>query len=103
MMAFTRRTFVEKALKSSALSLSFTFAGKVLLVTPAEARSRQVPLRTLSFEQARILETLGEAIVPGSPQQGLTHFIDHQLGVDPNDALLIAKYFQVAPPYIDFY
>jgi hypothetical protein len=31
------------------------------------------------------------------------HFIDHQLNADPNEALLIAKYFQVPLPYLNFY
>jgi hypothetical protein len=99
----TRRTFVETALKGSVLSLTFTVAGGTLLLTPEQARAKEVPLRTLSASQAQTLELLAEAIVPGSAQLGLTHFLDHQLGADPNDALLIAKFFQVAPPYLDFY
>jgi hypothetical protein len=99
----TRRTFVETALKGSVLSLTFAVAGGTLLLTPEQARAKQVPFRTLSAAQAQILELLGEAIVPGSAQLGLTHFLDHQLSADPNDALLIAKYFQVALPYSEFY
>jgi hypothetical protein len=103
MESVTRRTFVEAALKGSVFSLSFTLAGSTLLLTPQQARAREIPLRTLSAAQARILESLGETILPGAAHLGLTHFLDHQLGADPNDALLIAKYFQVALPYVDFY
>jgi hypothetical protein len=99
----TRRTFVDAALKSSTLLLPFTLAGETLLLTPRQARAQQVPLRTLSAATAQILETLGDAILPGVKQAGLVHFLDHQLSVEPNDALLIAKYFQVALPYSVFY
>jgi len=103
METVTRRTFVETALKGSALTLAFALPTGTVLLTPAQARAKQVELRKLDSTQAAILEKLGETIVPGSSAAGLTHFIDHQLGVDPNDALLIAKYFQVALPYSDFY
>jgi hypothetical protein len=99
----TRRTFVDAALKSSTLLLPFSLAGETLLLTPRQARAQQVPLRTLSPPTAQILETLGDAILPGAKQAGLVHFLDHQVSVEPNDALLIAKYFQVALPYRAFY
>jgi hypothetical protein len=57
----------------------------------------------LTCEQAQILESFGEVILPGCAKLGLIHFLDHQLSADPNDALLIAKYFQVALPYSAFY
>ena len=99
----TRRTFVETAVKASVLSLPYALPTGVVLLTPRQARAKPVPLHHLDAAQAAILEKLGEAIVPGAAAAGLTHFIDHQLGADPNDALLIAKYFQVALPYSDFY
>jgi hypothetical protein len=99
----TRRTFVETAVKGSVLALTFTLPTGTLLLTPGEARAKEVPLRKLSAETAQILEKLGETILPGATAAGLTHFLDHQLAGDPNDALLIARYFQVALPYSDFY
>jgi hypothetical protein len=103
MTGVTRRIFVDAALKGSALCLWFTIEGSALLLTPEQARARNVPLQKLTEEQARTLEILGEVIVPGSARLGLVHFLDHQFKVDPNDALLIAKYFEVALPYVDFY
>ena len=103
MVNVSRRTFVDTALKGSALVLCFTFDGSTLLLTPQQARAKDMPLRTLTEAQAQTLESLGEAIVPGSTKLGLAHFLDHQLDVDPNEALLIAKYFGVALPYKDFY
>jgi hypothetical protein len=99
----TRRSLLQGALKGSALYLGFTIAGDTLYLTPQEARSKGVPLRTLTDAQAETLSLLGETIVPGSAKLGLVQFLDHQLQADPNDALLIAKYFGVALPFIDFY
>lgn len=99
----TRRTFVERAVNASILSLPYVLPTGTVLLTPRQARAKPVPLHHLEAGQAARLEKLAEAMVPGSTAAGLTHFIDHQLGVDPSDALLIAKYFQVALPYSEFY
>jgi hypothetical protein len=103
MPRITRRSFVGAAVGGSVLTLDYVLPTGVALLTPAQARVKGVPLRTLSATQAHQLERLGDALVPGSAALGLTHFIDHQLAVDPNSALLIAKYFEVTPPYLDFY
>jgi len=103
MTGITRRSFVDRAFKSSVLTLTFSVGGAQLLLTPQQARAQQVPLKHLDATQVRILELLGETILPGSPALGLAHFIDHQLGVDPNEAMLIAKYFQIPLPYRNFY
>jgi len=50
-----------------------------------------------------MIETLAEVIVPGSPEAGLVHFIDHQLAEAPDDCMLILKFFGLPPPYLDFY
>ena len=55
----TRRTFVEKALQSSVLALSFTVPTGTLLLTPGEARARDIPLRKLDAALARDLAKLG--------------------------------------------
>lgn len=102
-MNVTRRMFVERALKGSVLALTFSVGGVSMLLTPQEARAQGVPLRNLTPEQVAILEALGEAILPGCTPLGLTQFIDHQLGADPDECLLLAKYFQIAPPYKNFY
>jgi hypothetical protein len=99
----TRRSFVEKAAKSSLLCLSYNLAGASVLLTPEQARAQNIPLQKLSDEQARRIELLAEAMVPGSVELGVVQFIDHQLNADPNEALLLAKYFEAPLPYIDFY
>jgi hypothetical protein len=102
-MAFTRRDFVDRAFKGSVLALSFELGGASLLLTPQQARAQDVPLRNLDAAQARRLELLAETILPGATDAGIAHFVDHQLGEDPNNALLLAKYFNVRPPYSNFY
>jgi len=99
----TRRSLVDNALKGSLLCLTFKVGGATLLLTPEQARAQGVPLQKLSEEQARRLGLLSEAIVPGSVEAGVVEFIDHQLNADPNEALLVAKYFGVALPYVNFY
>jgi hypothetical protein len=103
MAKVTRRSFVDTVLKGSVLSLSFSVGGVTMLLTPEEARAKAVPLKVLDATQARILEMLADVILPGSVAAGVVNFVDHQLGADPNDALLLAKYFQVALPYKNFY
>ncbi len=102
-MKLTRRSLVDKVLKGSLLCLTFNIGGATLLLTPAQARARSIPLQKLSVEQARRLGLLAETMVPGSAELGVVQFIDHQLNSDPNESLLIAKYFGVALPYLDFY
>ena len=57
----------------------------------------------LSEREARTLEHLAEGLLPGATEAGVIHFIDNQLGVSADDCMLIAKYFEVTPPYAQFY
>jgi hypothetical protein len=86
-------------LKQGAL---FAFAGAKLL-TPAAARAKGVPYRIFTPDQVRTLESLGEALVPGSQKAGLAHFIDVQLAGPPANSLLMLKYLGVNPPFAHFY
>jgi hypothetical protein len=94
---------MEHALKGSVLCLGFSVAGVSLMLTPGQARAQQVKLKTLDPQQVETLEVLAEAMVPGSVELGVAHFIDHQINADPADCLLIAKYLQAPVPYAGFY
>ena len=83
--------------------LSYSLGGRTVLLTPAEARAHGVPLQVLSSDEAATLETLCEALVPGAAEAGVVQFVDQQLSVDANDALLMARYLNVEPPYVNFY
>jgi Gluconate 2-dehydrogenase subunit 3 len=95
-----RRRFVQGAALGA---LAFTVGGVEKLLTPREARAQDVPLRTLRPEEAETLEALGEMLVPGARQAGIVHFVDQQLSVPPEEALLEARILNVRPPYLNFY
>ena len=62
-----------------------------------------MPLRTLKPDEAATIEAIGETLAPGARQQGIANFIDHQLSVPAEEALLEARILNVKPPYANFY
>ena len=94
-----RRSFI----KNTALMITVQLAGQRMLLSPAEAASRNIPLRFLTSAEAAALEHLAESMVPGAAQAGVVQFVDSQLAGDPNDSLLIARYFGIEPPHGNFY
>jgi len=95
-----RRAFVKGATLGA---LAFTVAGTTVMLTAAQARAANVPFRLLQENEAAAIEALGETLVPGARNAGVAHFIDHQISVPPEQALLQARIFNVRPPYADFY
>ena len=95
-----RRDFMRGAALGA---LAFTVGGAQVLLTPREARARGVPFRLLQAREAETLEAIGETLVPGARDAGIAHFIDHQISVPPEEALLEARILNVRPPYGDFY
>src|SRR2546421_10456824 len=84
-------------------ALAFTVGGAQVMLTPREARAQSVALRTLKADEAETIEALGETLVPGARAAGIAHFIDQQLSVPPEEALLEARILNVRPPFADFY
>jgi gluconate 2-dehydrogenase subunit 3-like protein len=95
-----RRAFMQGAAIGA---LAFTVGGIEVLLTPSEARAQGVPFRLLNAQQGETLEALGETLVPGARKAGIAHFIDHQLSVPAEEALLEARIMNVRPPYANFY
>jgi len=95
-----RRDFLKHAGMGVAVA---TILGPDLLLTPAEAKTRSVPLKVLSESELATLESAADILLPGASAAGVGYFIDEQLSRDPNDSLLIARYLQVPPPYDGFY
>lgn len=95
-----RRTFLRGA---GVGLLGFTVAGARVFLTPSEARAADAALQALTAAEAASLEAVGEAFAPGAAKAGIAWFVDQQLTVPPNDSLLMARYFNVPPPYADFY
>src|ERR1700751_6447979 len=82
---------------------AFTVGGVEVLLSAREAHAQNVPLRLLKANEAETIEALGETHVPGARAAGVAHFIDQQLSVPPEEALLEARIMNVRPPYANFY
>ena len=95
-----RRDFMRGATLGA---LAFTVGGAQVLLTAREARAQGVPFRLLKATEADTIEALGETLVPGARAAGIAHFIDQQLSVPPEEALLEARILNVRPPYVNFY
>lgn len=100
----SRREFLTQgAAAGGAFLLTFDLAGCKTELTPAQARVAGVPFRTLQPADVKVLEALGETLLPGSAAAGLAHYIDHQLSGDPANSMLMIKYLRVAGPVEGFY
>src|SRR5580704_10210914 len=95
-----RRAFMKGAAIGA---LAFSVGGAEVMLTPRQARADNVPLRTLTAEQAATLDAMGEALVPGAKDAGITNFVDQQLSIPAEEALLEARIMNVRPPYANFY
>jgi hypothetical protein len=84
-------------------TLAFTVGGAQVLLTAREARAQGVPLRTLKAGEAASLEALGETLVPGARAAGIAHFVDQQISIPAEEALLEARILNVRPPFANFY
>ncbi|TMJ71654.1 MAG: gluconate 2-dehydrogenase subunit 3 family protein, partial [Alphaproteobacteria bacterium] len=73
-----RRALIKGAAMGA---LAFTVGGGEVLLTPRAARSQGVPLRTLTVAQAATLDALGETLVPGARQAGISQFVDQQISI----------------------
>jgi Gluconate 2-dehydrogenase subunit 3 len=94
-----RRSFVKGALGA----LAFTVGGAQVMLTPREAHAQAVPFRTLTAPEVETLEAVGETLVPTARASGIANFVDQQLSVPAEEALLEARILNVRPPYANFY
>ena len=100
MNSIERRDF----LKATATGvLAFTTVGAQALLSARQAYAQNVPFRLLKASDAETIEALGETLVPGARAAGMAHFLDQQLSVPPEEALLEARILNVRPPYVRFY
>lgn len=95
-----RRAFIKGAAIGT---LAFTVGGAEVMLTPRQAHAQNVPLRTLAPDHAATLGAMGEALVPGAKAAGITSFVDQQLSIPPEEALLEARIMNVRPPFGNFY
>lgn len=91
-------------LKSAALGLfAFQVAGCDKLLSPGDARDQGAALNILSAAEAALLESFGEALVPGARAAGIAHYVDANLARAAPDSLLTVRYLNVLPPHDIFY
>jgi hypothetical protein len=95
-----RRVFNQGALIGA---LAFVIDGVETWLTPRQAFAQGAPLRTLTAEEAATLALIGEALVPGARIAGLVQFVDQQISIPPEEALLEARIMNVRPPFANFY
>jgi hypothetical protein len=100
MTQIERRNFVKGV---GAGALAFTVGGAQVMLTPRQAHAQNVPFRLLKANEAETLGAMGETLVPGARAAGVVHFVDHQLSVPAEEALLEARILNVRPPYANFY
>jgi hypothetical protein len=93
----------RQLLKGAGLVLAYVVGGKTVMLSPAQARAKGMPLDALSSAQNSTLESLAEALVPGSKTAGISHYIDKQLTATTSECLLMLRYLGVAPPFSGFY
>jgi hypothetical protein len=95
-----RRAFMKGAAIGA---LAFTVGGAEVMLTPRQAHAQNIPLRTLNAAQAATLDAMGEALVPGAKAAGVTNFVDQQISIPADEALLEARIMNVRPPFANFY
>jgi hypothetical protein len=95
-----RRNFLRGAATGV---FAFTVGGVEVLLSTREARAQKVPLRVLKADEVQTIEALGETLVPGAATAGIAYFVDQQLSIPPEEALLEARILNVRPPYANFY
>lgn len=93
----------RNVLIGSGLVIAVVLGGRKVLMSPHEAHKAGAETTVLTPQETQILGHLGEALVPGALAAGIVPFVDSQLAADPNESLLIARYFGIAPPYEAFY
>ena len=95
-----RREFMRGAAIGA---FAFTIGGVEVLLTPRAARAQGAKLRVLKPDEVETLEALGETLVPGARAAGIAHFVDQQISVPAEEALLEARILNVRPPFANFY
>lgn len=88
---------------SSAFLIAAGLGGGSKLLWPHEARAEGLPLDPLTAQEGAIIERLGNILVLGGGDAGLAHFLSDQLKRPHAESLLILRYLDVPPMYLDFY
>lgn len=103
-MTLTRRSLLGRGGAFVGLGvLPFVVDGKLCHLSPGEARARGIAFKSLTPAEVHCLEAFGDVLLPGAAKAGIAHFVDHHLSVPAAESLLMVRYLDVPPPYLDFY
>lgn len=94
-MHSNRREFIH----GSALGL----LGIALQPQTKAATRPDAPPVALSREETAALDAVGEVMLPGARDAGISDYIGTQLLLPPERQVLMIKYIVANPPYLDFY
>jgi len=100
MVTMQRRDFVKRV---GLGALAYTVGGAEVMLTPSQAHAQGVPYKVLTADEAKTLDAVCETLLPGAQRAGVTHFVDHQLAVPPDQSFLMARVANVQPPFINIY
>ena len=98
-MHSTRREFIQGStlgLLGIALPASSDAAAQAAEPPPAVTS-------VLSREERAVLDALGEVMLPGARDAGISDYIGTQLLLPAERQVLMIKYIVANPPYVDFY
>lgn len=85
-------------------ALAFNVAGVSTLLTPRDARAKAIAFNRLTHADAALLAAFADHLLPGAAAAGVAHFVDQQLAIDPQECLLMCKFFpEIKAPFDDFY
>lgn len=93
----------ESLRTAGALAVAAMVGDQLIWMTPVEAATAGAGFRSLTVGEGALLRAVCDSLVPGAAEAGVVHFVDHHLSVPYADSLLLARYLNVAPPYLDFY
>ena len=96
-----RRKFVRN---TGLGALAFNVAGTTALLTPRAAHAQDLAFSHLAADDAALLAAFADHLLPGAAAAGVAHFVDQQIGLNPQECLLMCKYFpQIKAPFASFY
>ena len=95
-----RREFMKGA---AAGALAIAVGGVDPFLAARAAHAQAMPFRVFTADEAGTFEALGDTLVPGARSAGIAHFVDQQLTLPPDEALLEARILNIRPPFVDFY
>lgn len=99
--AINRRKFIGA---TGLGALAFNVAGATVMLSPRAARAAGLAYQHLESADAALLAAFADHLLPGAAAAGVAHFVDQQLGVAPNECLLMCKYFpEIRAPFATFY